>query len=111
MAHTWSSGEGRVFASLPYWCPITSVVPFEDADFANAQRSAHPSSRGTLVLHDNCVVLLSGFDLNRDLLDPDYYEFRRFKGSKAHADIHNAQVDIVLGSGLVVALHEVCVMR
>src|SRR6266581_2765239 len=50
-------------------------------------------------------------DLSCDLLDLDHHEFRWLQRGKSHDDVHNSKIDIVLRSGLLVALDKIGVLR
>src|SRR5262249_9085870 len=52
-----------------------------------------------------------GGDLPGDLLDLYDHEFRRLQRRKSHHDIHNPEIDIVLRSGVLIALDEICLLR
>ena len=45
------------------------------------------------------------------LLDSNDHELSRLQGCEAHQDVDNAKIDVILGSGLLVALGEICFPR
>jgi hypothetical protein len=47
--------------------------------------------------------------LSGHLLDLEDNELGRFEGRETHQDVDDAQIDVVLGRGLLVALDEVCI--
>src|SRR5690349_13542263 len=53
----------------------------------------------------------SGLDRACDLLDLDDHELGRLERREADDDVHAPKVDVVLRSGLLVALHEVRLAR
>src|ERR1019366_1440573 len=54
---------------------------------------------------------LLGLDLSGDLLNLNDHKLRRFQRREADEDVHDAPVDVVLGGGFLVALHEVGFLR
>src|SRR5260370_11745849 len=61
----------------------------------------------------NCAMRVPslGRDLSGHLLDMDNHKLCRLQRGKADDDVDNAQVDVILCGGFLVALYKVCVSR
>src|SRR6185312_127657 len=86
----------------------STYLPFH---FTRNLKFLYGSRRSGLALNWATLVLLSGSDLSRHLLQRDDDELGRFQRREADRDVDDAAVDVVLRGGGAVALDEERVAR
>src|SRR5206468_7098342 len=131
---SWVTPRSRVMASYsvrpgdlrlllgspPSRCLTTSVVRFSmptlltpatyrPSHLTRNLKFLYGSKRCALTVNWATGVLLPALrhDLSSDLLDLDDHELRGLQRREAHDHVHDAEIDVVLRRGLLVALHEV----